>query len=445
MGTAETTRWRNPHDREILRLAVPAFGALIAEPLYLLADTAIVGHLGTNHLGGIAIAAIVLTAVFGIFNFLAYSTTGTVARHIGAQDAKAAVEHGIDGVWLAAGLGTALLALGLVATPSIVDVMGASPSVTPYAEEYLRLSLLGAPFVLVALATAGYLRGVQDTRTTLYVAVGANLINLALEIILVYGFDAGIAGSAWGTVIAQALSAIVFLTIIGRRARAAQARLVPRAAGMRATAVVGSHLILRTGSLLAALLATTAVASRISNVALAGHQIAFQLWMFLALTLDSIAIAGQALVGRYLGAGDAVTARAVSRRMLELGVIAGIAFGIVVAASRQWLVLPFTDDTAVRAQAEQILWFVAALQPVAAVVFVFDGILIGAGDSRYLAAAMVVASAIYGGLLVVLASTDPTLAWLWAAFAVWMLLRGYGLARRFRTNAWAVTGTLRTS
>ena len=138
-------------------------------------------------------------------------------------------------------------------------------------------------------------------------------------------------------------------------------------------------------------------------------------------------------------------ARSVSRRMIEVGVIAGIAFGIVVATTRQWLVIPFTNDAAVRAQAEPILWFVAALQPVAAVVFVLDGILIGAGDSRYLAAAMVVASAVYGGLLIVLANTDPTLAGLWAAFTVWMLLRGYGLVRRFRTNAWAVTGTLRTS
>ena len=431
---------RSPHDREIVRLALPAFGALIAEPLYLLADTAIVGHLGTRQLGGIAIAAIVLTAVFGIFNFLAYTTTGTVARHIGAQNYRAAAEHGVDGIWLAAALGIALTAIGIAAVPLIVRAMGASHAVRPYATEYLRLSLLGAPFVLVALACAGYLRGVQDTRTTLYVAVGANVFNLILELIFVYALHAGISGSAWGTVCAQIAAAIVFLIIVTGQATRANATLRPRGKGVCAAAVVGSQLIVRTGSLLAALLVTTAVAARISNVALAAHQVAFQIWTFLALTLDAIAIAGQALVGRYLGAGDAVTARNVSRRMLELGVGAGLILGSVIAITRPWLVIPFTNDAHVRAQTEQILWFVAGLQPVAAAVFVFDGILIGAGDARFLALAMVGASAIYGIALGFLSTTDVTLVWLWAAFSLWIVARWGGLYLRFRTDRWAVTG-----
>ena len=433
-------RLRSPHDREIFRLAVPAFGALIAEPLYLLADTAIVGHLGTRPLGGIAIAAVVLTAVFGIFNFLAYTTTGTVARHIGADDHRAAAEHGIDGVWLAAALGVGLTAIGIAAVPLIVDAMGASPAVEPFASEYLRISLLGAPFVLASLACAGYLRGLQDTRTTLYVAVGANMLNLALEVLFVYGLDAGIAGSAWGTVIAQTVSAAIFLAVVTRRARSAGAGLRPRAAGIRTTAVVGSQLMVRTGSLLSALLVTTAIAARISDTALAAHQVAFQIWMFLALALDAIAIAGQALVGRYLGAGDAGIARTVSRRMLGLGVTAGLVLGAAIAISRPWLVLPFTNDQQVRDQTEQILWFVAALQPVAAAVFIFDGILIGAGDSRYLAAAMLAASGLYGVALVTLAATTLTLAWLWTAFAGWIAARWFGLFLRFRTDRWAIVG-----
>ncbi len=440
VGATAGKRLRSPHDREIVRLALPAFGALIAEPLYLLADTAIVGHIGTKPLGGIAVAAIVLTAVFGIFNFLAYTTTGTVARHVGADDHRAAAEHGIDGVWLAAGLGIGLMVVGIATVPLIVDAMGASDSVRPFASEYLRLSLLGAPFVLASLAAAGYLRGLQDTRTTLYVAVGANVVNLLLEVLFVYGLHAGIAGSAWGTVLAQIVSAVVFLVIVARRARATGATLRPRAAGIRATAVVGSQLIVRTGSLLAALLVTTAVAARISDVALAAHQVAFQVWTFLALTLDAIAIAGQALVGRYLGAGDALAARSVSRRMLELGVGAGLTLGLVIAVLRPWLVLPFTTDSAVRDQTEQILWFVAALQPVAAAVFILDGILIGAGDARYLAAAMVVASTIYAIALLGLGSTTVTLVALWAAFAGWMVLRWLGLFLRFRTDRWAVVG-----
>lgn len=442
MGRTGRPAWRSQHDREIVRLALPAFGALIAEPLYLLADTAIVGHLGTHQLGGIAIAAIVLTAVFGIFNFLAYTTTGTVARHIGAENPRAAAEHGIDGIWLAAALGLGLMALGIAAVPLIVRAMGASSAVRPFASEYLRLSLLGAPFVLFTLASAGYLRGLQDTRTTLYVAVGANVLNIALELFFIYTLHAGIAGSAWGTVLAQVAAAFVFLVIVTRRARNAGASLRPRKQGIRASAVVGSQLIVRTGSLLAALLVTTAIAARISDVALAAHQIAFQIWIFLALALDAIAIAGQALVGRYLGASDARTARNVSRRMLEIGVAAGLGVGALVAITRPWLATAFTNDVHVRAQTEQILWFVAALQPIAAAVFIFDGILIGAGDARYLALAMVVASLAYGVLLAVLASLDVTLAWLWAAFTLWMLFRWFGLFARFRTDRWAVTGAI---
>jgi len=432
---------RSPHDREIVRLALPAFGALIAEPLYLLADTAIVGHLGTRPLGGIAIAAIVLTAVFGIFNFLAYTTTGTVARHLGAGDHRAAAEHGIDGVWLAAALGVGLTVVGLGTVPLVVDAMGASAAVRPFATEYLRISLLGAPFVLTSLACAGYLRGLQDTRTTLYVAVGANVLNLALEVFFVYGLHRGVTGSAWGTVLAQVVSTLLFLGIVTRRAGSTGASLRPRAAGVRATAVVGSQLIVRTGSLLAALLVTTAVAARISDVALGAHQIAFQIWMFFALALDAIAIAGQALVGRYLGAGDAPTARKVSRRMLELGVTAGLVLGIAIAVTRSWLALPFTSDQRVQAQTEQILWFVAALQPVAAAVFIFDGILIGAGDTRYLAVAMLMASGLYAAALLMLGATTLTLVTLWAAFAGWMVARWLGLFLRFRTDRWAVVGT----
>ena len=439
-----TWRWRSPHDREIVRLALPAFGALIAEPLYLLADTAIVGHLGTRPLGGIAIAAIVLTATFGIFNFLAYTTTGTVARHVGAGNERAAVEHGIDGIWLAVALGVALTVAGVLAVPLVTAAMGASDAVRPYASEYLRISLLGAPFVLVALACAGYLRGAQDTRTTLLVAVGANVANLAIELVLVYGFDTGIAGSAWGTVVAQVGAALVFIVIVRVHASARRASFRPRRAGIRAAAVVGSQLVVRTGSLLLALLATTAAAARVSDTALASHQIAFQIWSFLALTLDAIAIAGQALVGRYLGADDGRGARTVARRMLELGVGAGAAIGLLVALTRPWLVVPFTTDSSVRDLAEQVLWFVAVLQPLAAAVFVFDGILIGAGDARYLAGAMVAASVVYGGLLAVAVPLGAGLLWLWAAFSVWIVLRWIGLYLRFRTDRWIVTGTVRT-
>lgn len=434
---------RSEHDRAIVALAVPAFGALVAEPLYLLADTAIVGNLGVRPLGGLAVAGIVLTAAFGIFNFLAYSTTGAVARSLGAGNDRAAAEQGLDGIWLAAGLGVALSVLGILLAPWIVDVMGASADVRPFALTYLRISLLGAPFVLVALAGAGYLRGMQDTKTTLVIAIAANTVNLGLELLFVYGNDWGIAGSAWGTVLAQVLAAGAFLGIVRRSARRAQAGLKPRAHGVRQTAVVGSHLIVRTGSLLLALLLTTAVAARISDVAVAAHQIAFQIWTFLALALDAIAIAGQALVGKLLGADDEGGARAASRRMLELGLVAGLVLGALTVLLRPVLVPLFTDSTAVEDLAEQVLWIVAALQPVAAAVFVLDGILIGAGDSRYLALAMGAATLVYLPAVAGVAAADAGLLMLWAAFSLWVVARLVGLGARFATDRWVVTGAVR--
>ena len=214
----------------------------------------------------------------------------------------------------------------------------------------------------------------QDTKTTLVIAIAANTVNLGLELFFVYGLDRGIAGSAWGTVAAQVVAALAFLLIVRRSARRAGAGILPRAAGVRNTAVVGSHLIVRTGSLLLALLLTTAVAARISDVAVAAHQIAFQIWTFLALTLDAIAIAGQALVGRFLGASDDLGAKAASRRMLEWGIGVGLTLGALTALLRPVVVPLFTDDRAVQSLAEQVLWFVAALQPVAGAVFVLDGI-----------------------------------------------------------------------
>ncbi|MGQ0803550.1 MAG: MATE family efflux transporter [Actinomycetota bacterium] len=434
---------RSVHDREILRLAVPALGALAVEPLYILVDTAIVGHLGTDPLAGLAVAGGVLVAVFNIFNFLAYSTTAAVARRIGAGDRRAAAEQGIAGVWLAVGLGVALMVLGLVFAPAVIDLMGASSSVAPPALTYLRISLLGAPFMLLMLAGMGYVRGLQDTRSTLVIAVAANVWNLFIEIVLVYGFDLGIAGSAWGTVSAQVGAALAYAMLIGRSVRAEGAAVRPHAANIRAVAIVGGQLVLRTGSLLLALTAATAVASRIGDADVAAHQIAFQLWLFLGLALDAVAIAGQAMIGRFLGAGDPEQARAAARRMIEWGGLGGLVLGGLVALARPWLVPLFTDDPAVRALALDVLWLVAALQPLNAVVFVLDGVLIGAGDARYLAGAMASASFfvfIPGAALVL--GLDGTLLWLWVVICLFMAARLVGNAARFLSSGWQVTGAV---
>jgi putative MATE family efflux protein len=432
------------HDREILRLAIPAFGALAAEPLYVLADTAIVGHLGTLPLAGLGVAGAVLSVAFGIFNFLAYGTTSTVARRIGAGDAKAAAEHGVAGVWLALGLGVALAVVGLALSGPIVSVMGASARVAPFARTYLRISLLGAPFVLVALAGTGYLRGLQDTRTPLVIALGANAANLVLELVLVYGIHLGIAGSAWGTVIAQIGAALAYVAIVRRNVRASGASARPVLTHLRAAGAVGAYLIVRTGSLLLAFTAATSIASRIGDAQVAAHQIAFQLWLLLALCLDAIAIAGQAIVGRALGAGDADLTRATSRRMLQWGVMAGLVLGLLVLAGDPLLALVFTRDTAVRAELRPVLVAVALMQPLGGAVFVLDGILIGAGDVRYLALAMAGATLCFVPCALLVLATGAGLIALWSTLFVFMFARLYGMGRRYRGNEWLVTGVMGT-
>jgi putative MATE family efflux protein len=445
-AAAPRRRWgsrRSQHDAEIWRLALPAFGALAAEPLYVLVDTAIVGHLGTDPLAGLAIAGIVLTAAYGLCNFLAYSTTAAVARRVGAKQWRAAAEQGIDGLWLASGIGVAMAVVGIALAPVIVDVMGASGTVRPDALTYLRISLFGAPAMLVMLAGNGYLRGVQDTRSTLVIAVAANAANLALDLLLIYGLDLGIAGSAWGTVIAQWGAAAVFVVIVVGRAHAVSAAPWPRAAGVRTAALVGSQLAVRTAALLATLLLATAIASRLGDADVAAHQIAFQLWTLLALLLDGIAIAGQALTGKHLGADDPVEARGVGRRMVEWGVVVGLLLGAVLAIARPWLVPLFTDDAAVQALAIDVLWIVALLQPANAVVFVLDGVLIGAGDARYLALAMALATVVFVPLGLAVLALDASLLWLWATLGVWVAARLVGNAARFAGHRWEVSGAVR--
>ena len=436
-------RLRSPFDGEILRLAVPALGALIAEPLYVLADTAIVGHLGTRQLAGLAVAGIVLTAAFAIFNFLAYSTTGAVARRLGAGKDADATAIGVDAAWLALGLGVALAIVGVVLAPLVVDAMGASAGARSYAITYLRISAAGAPAYLLALAGAGFLRGMQDTRTTLFIAVGANVVNIALEVLLVYGLHTGIAGSAWGTVLAQLTAALAYVVIIRRFARRTGARLRPDADGVTQVARIGGPLIVRTGSLLAVSLTVTALAARIDDVAVAAHQIAFQVNLLLALALDAIAIAAQAMVGRYLGAGEPDRARAASVRMIELGIVAGLVVGLVVAATAPWFPDLFTDDRAVIDLAAQVLLVVAVMQPLAAVVFVLDGVLIGAGDQRYLALAMVVASfGVFAPLALLVAASGGGLLALWGAIAAWIVARAVGMVGRFIGPRWERVGSV---
>jgi putative MATE family efflux protein len=434
---------RSPQDGEILRLAVPAFGALVAEPLFLLADSAIVGRIGTVPLGGLGVASQALTTLVGISIFLAYGTTAAVARQLGAGNTQAAIRQGIDGLWLAAMIGAVVLAVGWPLAPAIVGVFGGSAGVTAQATIYLRISLLGAPAMLAILAGTGVLRGLQDTKTPLLVAVAANIVNVILNATLVLGLRWGIAGSAWGTAVAQTAAAAVYLVVVGRGARRAGVSFAPDRAGLRAAASAAASLVVRTIALQAALIITTAIAARQGNAAIAAHQVAFRIWGLLAFALDAIAIAGQAITGRYLGAGDAAGARAATNRMITWGAVYGIIFGLVVLIARPWLPGLFAVAPHVRDLLLAVLIIVAVQQPAAGVVFVLDGVLIGAGDQDYLAVTGLVNLAIFAVAAAAVVAGHGGLIALWLAFSVWMLARLATLTLRARSSRWLVTGAVR--
>ncbi|MBO8193893.1 MATE family efflux transporter [Streptomyces oryzae] len=432
------------HDREIIALALPAFGALVAEPLFVMVDSAIVGHLGTPQLAGLGVAAALLQTGVNIFVFLAYATTAAVARRLGADDLPAALRQGLDGIWLALILGALVIAAVLPGAPWLVDAFGASSTAAPYGTTYLRISALGIPGMLVVLAATGVLRGLQDTKTPLYVAVGGFSANAALNALLVYGAGLGIAGSAWGTVLAQWGMAAVYLTVVVRAARRHGASLRPDLAGIRASGRAGVPLLIRTLSLRAVLMIATAVAARLGDADIAAHQITLTLWTLLAFALDAIAIAGQAIIGRYLGADDAEGAKAACRRMVLWGVVSGVVLGALVALVRPLFMPVFTTDQTVIDQLTPVLLVVAVTQPVAGVVFVLDGVLMGAGDGPYLAGAMLVTLAVFAPAAVAVPAIGGGLTTLWWTVAGLMMgTRLATLALRARSGRWAVTGAVR--
>jgi putative MATE family efflux protein len=431
-------------DREILRLAVPAFAALVSEPLFLLADAAIVGHLGTAQLGGLGVAAAILQTLLGLFVFLAYGTTSSVARSLGAGDRRAALSQGLDGIWLALGLGAVMAAVGLGLAGPLTGLFDPEPQITPYALTYLRVSALGLPSMFVVLASTGVLRGLLDTRTPLVVAVAASLANIGLNLLLVYGLDLGIAGSAWGTVLAQTGAAVALLVVVVRGARRHGARLLPDPAGIRAAGRTGVPLVVRTMTLRMALLITTYVATAQGATSIAAHQLAFTIWTFLTFALDALAIAAQAMTGRSLGAGDVAATQAVTRRLIWWGIGSGVAFALGLLVLRGVLAPLFTADVAVQQLLTATLVLVAVQQPVSGVVFVLDGVLIGAGDGRYLAWAGVVTLVCFAPLAYAVWATGSGLLWLWVAFGGFMLARLVTLVVRERSAAWMVTGATRS-
>lgn len=438
--------------REIVALAVPAFFALIAEPLFLLADSAIVGHLGTAQLAALGVAGSVLATAVGLFVFLAYATTATVARALGAGADERAVAAGVDGCWLALVLGVPVGVLVWCLRTQLAAGLGATGEVLDHATTYLGVSAPGLPAMLVVLAATGALRGFQDTRTPLIASTVGFVGNVAANLAFVYGLGWGIAGSAAGTVLAQLGMAIGLGAVFLRHARGTRVAFRPHPGRVWRAATGGLPLVIRTIALRAVLLLTTWVAAGLGEATLAAHQVAFTVWTFLAFALDALAIAAQALTGRSLGAADVPAVRATTQTMVRWGVIGGAAVGLVVAALAPVLPWLFTTDETVRAATSGALVVVGLTQALSGYVFVLDGVLIGAGDGRWLAGGMTVVTLAYvpvalavrgsGGWLLAHGATWAAVA-LWIGFGVFMAVRATMLFVRERGDGWLVTGVVR--
>jgi putative MATE family efflux protein len=429
---------RSPYDREILRLALPALGALAAEPLYVLVDTAIVGHLGRPQIAALGLAGTLLAGAFTIFNFLTYGTTAVVARASGAGQQRAAAGLAAQALWVALGIGVVLLVLAEGLGGVVLDALGGHGRSGDFALVYLRIAAVGLPSALIALAGQGYLRGVSDLRRPLWIVIAGNGLNVVLEVLFVYGFHWGIAGAAAGTAIAQTGMGLAFVRELLRPP--ADTRR-PRLAQMRPLVRVGRHIFVRTTALYASFLVAASVLARVGDAELGAHQIAFQLFVFLSLVLDAVAIAAQVIVGRMLGAGDDRGAHDAARRMILWSVVLGLVFALVLLPLGDVVPRAFTNDPAVLDRAHEIWPLFALMQPLGGAVFALDGILIGASDTSYLMWSMLAASVlVYIPIALVALAANWGIVGVWSGLVALIVARLTLLGARFVGRRWAVVG-----
>lgn len=425
---------RSPFDRDIFALAIPALGALAADPLVSLVDTAFVGRLGAVPLAALGVNASVFSLAFLVFNFLAYGTTPRVARAFGRRDREGAGRVVVQAMTLALMAGVVATTILLVFSGPILRVMGATGALFDDAVVYLQIRAWAGPAVLIITASHGAFRGYQDTRTPLVVTIALNVVNLILDPILIFGLGWGLAGAAWATLIAQWAGALWFLWILfGSRRESMGIRIViPNLAELRPFLRIGWELAVRTFALIATLTLATAVATRVGTREVAAHQVAAQLWLFMALTVDALAVAAQAIVARLLGAGKRRAARAASNRMLFFGLLAGFALSALFFATSPFLPTFFTDDTAVIGLIYLVFPFVVLMQPLNALVFVWDGIYMAAEDFAYLAKAMVGSAIVAAVVLLLVIPMGWGLAGVWWGIVALMGVRLLTLAARYR-------------
>lgn len=428
------SRLTHPFDREILGLAVPALGTLAADPLVSLVDTAFVGRLGVVPLAALGVNASIFSLAFLIFNFLAYGTTPLVARAVGEGDQARAGRLAVEAITLAVLAGMIAVALLQILAVPIVRVMGATGELVGPTVEYLRIRALAGPALLIITAGHGIFRGWQNTRTPLHVSLLLNLVNLVLDPILIFGVGWGLRGAAVATAIAQWAGAAAFLWLIfsRRRQEFGIRPVVPHLRDLLPFMRIGGALVVRTFSLVGTMSLATAVATRVGTLAVAAHLVASQLWLFLALIVDALAVAGQAIVGRLRGAGEQRAAVEAADRLLAWGLGVGTLLALGFATAAEWLPRLLTDDVATITMTRTILPFVIAMQPLNALVFVWDGIYIGAEAFRYLALQMVAAAAAGVVVLLLVVPLGWGLPGVWWGMVTLMAVRAATLGVGYR-------------
>ncbi len=427
--------------RRILGLALPALGVLAAEPLYLLFDIAVVGRLGALPLAGLAIGGLVLATVSTQLTFLSYGTTARSARLHGADRHRDAVGEGVQATWLAVGVGLLILIAGQAAAGPVANLIAGDAEIAAAAVSWLRVALFGVPLILIGMAGNGWMRGVQDNLRPLRYVIAGLALSAVLCPVLVHGLLGAprweLVGSAVANVIGQSVSATLFLVALLRSG----VPLRPRADVIGAQLRLGRDLIARSLAFQACFLSAAAVAARFGAAAVAGHQVVLQLWNFVTLALDSLAIAAQALVGAALGGSDRRGATRLAWRVTTWSALFAAGLAVVFLLGRTVLPALFTSDAAVIEQIDVAWWFFVAIMPFAGVVFALDGVLLGAGDAAFLRTATL-ASALFGFLPLIWCSLvfDWGLAGIWTGLTVFIVFRMIAVVVRTVSGLWAVTG-----
>lgn len=437
MGLVRRAFMRNPRDGAIAALAIPALGTLAIDPLISIIDTIWVSKLGTSSLAAIAIASAVFGAVFAVLGFVHVTITPLVAGEVGRNNLPQAGGVTKGAFVVSVGIGVVVAGVAVLLAEPVVELFGASGDVLAQAVSYLQIRMLALPAMLVAMVGHGVYRGHQDTRTPLYVTIAMNVVNLVLDPILIFGLGMGIVGAAWATVIAQSIAATAFLVLMfGRdRSKLGLNGRIGDARGIEVSTILvkGWPMMVRSMALLFALTATTVAAARIGVAEVAAHQIAFQIWLFLAFVLDSLAVAAMAMIGMDLGRKDTAAARDLAHRMLALGLMMGAVLGLGLAIAEPFLAGLFSADVPVSEGLSSIVWIVVLLQPITALVYVWDGITIGASAFRFMAVTMVCGAAV---TVLCLALIGDTLT------GVWLSIGALSVSRLAASLGWQIFGPL---